>query len=149
MSNDATPELDLTDRSLFRSWTAHSIRYNDLDPLGHVNNAVYSTFLEAGRTAFLQPMFKEYGDGNLDIVLARVIIDYKRELTFPGAVDIGTSVRRIGNTSVQFVNGIFVSGTDVCSATGEAFLVFFDLESRKSTPPPPHIRAALETLLIT
>ena len=141
-------DLDLTDRSIYRSWVAHTIRYNDLDPLGHVNNAVYSTFLEAGRTAFLQPLFKEHGDSHLDVVLARVILDYRRELTYPGKVDIGTSVKRIGNTSVVFVNGVFEEGTETCSATGEAYLVFFDLQTRKSTPPPPRIREALQTLLI-
>ena len=141
-------ELDLTNRSLYRSWVSHTIRYNDLDPLGHVNNAVYSTFLEAGRTAFLQPMFDEYGEGKLDVVIARVILDYRRELTYPGEVDIGTAIKRIGNSSVVFVNGVFKNGTDECSASGEAYLVFFDLVTRKSTPPPPEIRAALETLLI-
>lgn len=142
------PELDLTSRGIYRSWVSHTIRYNDLDPLGHVNNAVYSTFLEAGRTAFLQPMFDQYGDGKLDVVIARVIIDYRRELTYPGEVEIGTAIKRIGNTSVVFVNGVFKKGTDICSATGEAYLVFFDLETRKSTPPPPQIRAALETLFV-
>lgn len=148
MSAPGDAELDLTDRSIYRSWVSHTIRYNDLDPLGHVNNAVYSTFLEAGRTAFLQPMFKEHSHLNLDVVLARVILDYRKELTYPGEVEIGTSIKRIGNTSVVFVNGVFERGTDICSATGEAYLVFFDLKTRKSTPPPPKIRAALDTLLI-
>ena len=148
MSDDSRTDVDLTDRSIYRSWVSHTIRYNDLDPLGHVNNAVYSTFLEAGRTAFLQPMFNQHSDKNLDVVLARVILDYRKELTYPGAVDIGTSVKRIGNTSVVFVNGVFDQDTGACSATGEAYLVFFDLVTRKSTPPPPDIRAALETLLL-
>ncbi len=146
--SSAEQDLDLTDRGIYRSWVMHTIRYNDLDPLGHVNNAVYSTFLEAGRTAFLQPMFDEFGGGKLDVVIARVILDYRRELTYPGEVDIGTAIKRIGNTSVVFINGVFTKGADVCAATGEAHLVFFDLETRRSTPPPPQIRSALETLLI-
>ena len=48
------PAIDLRDRASFRIWTTHTVRYNDQDPLGHVNNAVYSTFLEAGRTALIK-----------------------------------------------------------------------------------------------
>lgn len=148
MSSGDLPELDLTDRSIYRSWVSHTIRYNDLDPLGHVNNAVYSTFLEAGRTGFLQPLFDEHKHLNVDVVLARIILDYRRELRYPGAVDIGTAVKRIGNKSAVFVNAVFEKDTDICSASGEAYLVFFDLVGRKSMVPPPKIRAALETLLI-
>ncbi|MGI9525160.1 MAG: acyl-CoA thioesterase [Hyphomicrobiaceae bacterium] len=149
MSAKQTPDYDLTDRGIYKAWTSHTIRYNDQDTLGHVNNAVYSTFFEAGRTAILQPLFKEHQDRNLDIVLARIIVDYRRELSYPGAVDIGTSIKRIGNTSVVFLNGIFDADSAECSATGEAYLVFFDLVARKSTPPPPKIRELLEKLLIT
>ncbi len=142
------PEFDLTDRDLYRAWVTHTIRYNDLDPLGHVNNAVYSTFLEAGRTAFMQPLLDTYGGGNLDIVIVRLILDYRRELTYPGEVNIGTAVKRIGNTSLVFANGVFKAGSEDCVAAGEAHLVFFDLTTRKSTPPPPEIKAALKDIQI-
>ena len=148
MSGDGLPEIDLKDRSIYRSWVTHTIRYNDLDALGHVNNAIYSTFVEAGRTAFLQPLFDEHKHLNVDVVLARIILDYHRELRYPGAVDIGTAVRRVGNSSVVFVNAIFEKDSDVCCASGEAYLVFFDLINRTSMAPPPKIRAAVESLLI-
>ena len=54
MSKGEKQDINLQDRSIYRAWTTHTIRYNDLDPLGHVNNAIYSTFMEAGRTALLQ-----------------------------------------------------------------------------------------------
>ena len=72
-------ELDLKSRATYPEWVSHTLRYNDQDPLGHINNAVYSTFLEAGRTAFMQPLLDEHGRGRTDIVLARVVIDYLRE----------------------------------------------------------------------
>ncbi|MEM6497844.1 MAG: thioesterase family protein, partial [Pseudomonadota bacterium] len=141
-------QINLQDRSVYRAWTSHSIRYNDLDPLGHVNNAVYSTFVEAGRTALLQPLFKEHAHLNLDTVLVRTVLDFHKELRYPGEVDIGTGVQRIGNTSVVFINGIFQKGTDVCHASGEAYLVFFDLIERKSTRPPQVFRDVLEGIMV-
>lgn len=140
-------EVDLTSRAAFPEWVTHTIRYGDQDTLGHVNNAVYSTFLEAGRTAFLHPFFKSVGDPNIDVVLARVIIDYRRELTFPGNVDIGTCVLKLGTKSVTFGNGVFKGGTDECVATGEAVLVFFDLKERKSIQPPADVRKVLEAMI--
>ncbi|SRR6056297_1761960 len=142
-------DFDLKSRSTYTHWTDHTIRYNDLDVLGHVNNAVYSTFFEAGRTMFMEEMAQEMtGNGrNIDFVLARVTIDFLKELRYPGSVDIGSRVYRIGTKSMSFVNGVFRHDTDECVATCEAVLVFFDLDERASCEPPAKVRAFLEANL--
>ena len=136
-------------RDSYRIWTSHTIRYNDQDPLGHVNNAVYSTFFEAGRTDFIKPMLDDVADEapSLDFVLARITIDFVKELTYPGSVDIGTRVFRLGTKSMTFSNAVFKAGTHECVATCEAILVFFDLERRASCEPPARMRARLEASL--
>ncbi len=145
-NNDANDQPDPRERASFNIWTSHTIRYNDQDPLGHVNNAVYSTFFEAGRTAFIKPMLDEIADETttLDFVLARITIDFIKELGYPGSVDIGTCVRRLGTKSMTFSNGVFKSGTNECVATCDAILVFFDLAQRTSVAPPARLRAMLE-----
>lgn len=147
--SDGSASFDPRARASYRIWTSHSIRYNDQDPLGHVNNAVYSTFFEAGRTAFIKPMLEEIADETttLDFVLARITIDFISELAYPGSVDIGTRVLRLGTKSMTFSNGVFKSGTDACVATCEAILVFFDLEQRASVIPPARLRVMLEASL--
>jgi acyl-CoA thioester hydrolase len=142
-------QYDVRDRSTYRIWTSHTIRYNDQDPLGHVNNAVYSTFFEAGRTDFIKPMLDDISDETttLDFVLARIIIDFVKELPYPGSVDIGTRVLRLGTKSMTFANAVFKGGTNECVATCEAVLVFFDLEHRASCEPPARLRAMLEASL--
>ncbi|MFY0614038.1 MAG: acyl-CoA thioesterase [Hyphomicrobiaceae bacterium] len=143
-NDDARP--DPRQRASFKIWTSHTIRYNDQDTLGHVNNAVYSTFFEAGRTAFIKPMLDEIADETttLDFVLARITIDFIQELNYPGTVDIGTCVHRLGTKSMTFSNGVFKGGTHECVATCEAILVFFDLAQRASVAPPARLRAMLE-----
>ena len=142
-------EIDPRLRATYKIWTSHTIRYNDQDPLGHVNNAVYSTFFEAGRTSFIKPMLDHVADETttLDFVLARITIDFLKELNYPGTVDIGTRVRRIGTKSMTFANGVFKAGTDECVATCDAVLVFFDLTTRSSVEPPARMRAMLEASL--
>jgi acyl-CoA thioester hydrolase len=140
-------EVDPSARASYPAWVSHTLRYNDQDPLGHINNAVYSTFFEAGRTALTQPLLEDSGAANIDTVLVRVVIDYLQELTYPGTVDIGTRVKRIGTKSITFGNGVFKGDTDECVAAGEAVLVFFDTQARKSVEPPTSVRAALESMM--
>jgi acyl-CoA thioester hydrolase len=139
-------QLNPRDRASFNIWTSHTIRYNDQDPLGHVNNAVYSTFFEAGRTDFIKPMLDEIADETttLDFVLARITIDFVQELGYPGSVDIGTRVLRLGTKSMTFSNAVFKSDAIECVATCDAVLVFFDIAQRHSVEPPARLRAMLE-----
>ncbi len=141
--------INTRDHASYSIWTSHTIRYNDQDPLGHVNNAVYSTFFEAGRTHFIKPMLDDVAAEApaLDFVLARITIDFLKELSYPGTVDIGTRVIRLGTKSMTFANGVFKGGTRECVATCDAILVFFDLEKRASVTPPARLRARLEASL--
>ncbi|MGF1651283.1 MAG: acyl-CoA thioesterase [Hyphomicrobiaceae bacterium] len=140
---------DLKNRSSFQHWVTHTIRYNDQDPVGHVNNAAMATFLEQGRTSFIYPLMAKHDDPRLEIVLARLTIDYLRELHFPGTVDIGSRISHVGNKSLKLEHGVFrgeAQGGD-CVTTGECTLVFFDKIDRTSTLPPEALRAELLALL--
>lgn len=144
-----TDALDLTNRSTFQHWVTHTIRYNDQDPVGHVNNAAMATFLEQGRTMFIYPLMRKHADARLEIVLARVVIDYLQELHFPGTVDIGSRVSHVGNKSLKLVHGVFKGEAEggACVTTGECTLVFFDKVDRISTTPPAPLREELIVLM--
>ena len=76
--------------------TVETIRFGDLDRQNHVNNAVFSTFLESGRVIILYG--PEYGliVPDSSFVLARIAIDFLGEMHWPGEVEIGTAVARVG-----------------------------------------------------
>ena len=92
-------DLTLTDRNIFRAWNRVSVRYNDLDPLGHVNNTAMAIFLEQARCELITPMLKAHGR-HLDMVLASTKLDYLHELKYPGIVEIGTIATRVGTKSL-------------------------------------------------
>ncbi len=138
--------FDLKKRATYQHWVTHTLRYNDQDPIGHVNNAVFSTFFEQGRTAFLYPLLKTAAHPHLDIVIARIVIDYLKELHFPGHVEIGSRIARLGSKSFVIAGGVFDGASDVCAATGEATLVFFDTQHRRAVLPPPSVRETFERL---
>lgn len=139
-------EIDLTKRASFPKWLSMPLRYADLDPLGHVNNVAMSVIFEQARVEFVYPLLQARGRSYMEIVLARVEIDYLREITYPGHVEIGTRVERIGAKSVTLVHGVFKGAGDVCAARGRAVLVAFDSRGRTSAPLPPDFKEALEPL---
>ena len=104
-------------------WRQDIIRFADLDVLGHVNNVAYMVYFETGRVAFLEklgrpPRDREHGP---TFVLAHIAADYIEELYYPGTVDIGTSVRHVGNSSFHLGHGIFVDGE--CKAIATSVIV--------------------------
>ncbi len=143
--SDKPDTIDLTSKDTFAHWTEVSIRYSDQDPMGHVNNVAIAQYVEAGRVMYIQRFLDLIAPTTLDFILARVVIDYKNEFMFPGRVEIGGRLTRIGNKSLTTGFGLFLG--DMCVATSESVNVFFDMTTRTSVVPPDEVRAALETEL--
>ena len=139
MSNTKTEALDLTDPATYSHWTRVTIRYGDEDRMGHVNNASYAVWLEASRVDYLQGLYGFHE--HMDIVLARLTVDYLKETTFPGEVQVGARLKSFGNKSLTSVYAVFREG--VCLATCECVNVFFDTHKRVSRVPPDEVRAKL------
>lgn len=139
------PDIDLTRRDSFRHWTPVTIRFCDQDSLGHVNNVALAAYVEAARTAFIYELIRRGGMAGLEFILARVAIDYRRELHYPGAVEVGSRLIRVGNKSITTGYGVF-RGAE-CIASSECVNVFYDMATRKSVVPPASVRAALEAEL--
>ena len=137
-------DIDLTSRSSFSFIESEKLRFSDTDMIGHVNNVAFAALLESGRTAFGHfHLFPNMPDGYL-VVMARVEIDYRRELHWPAVVDIGTRIVAVGNSSYVMGQGVFKG--DLCVATGRTTLVMIDRTQRRSARLPDSYRAVLEGL---
>ncbi len=128
----------------FPFWTEEKLRIADTDLNGHINNGAYGALFEAGRGELLTEIAGPPQARLVAIALARVEIDYLRELHYPGRVRIGTRVARIGGSSFTLQQGIFLGET--CYAAGLSVMVVLDRETRRSAAIPPALRAALERL---
>jgi acyl-CoA thioester hydrolase len=131
-----------TDRASYKIWTYDKLRYNDTDRQGHVNNAVFATFCETGRVAFLYDEKLDLAAPGCEFVVARLAIDFRAELYFPGKVDIGTRVLRTGRSSFVFGQGVFKD--DLCVATAESVGVQMNKETRHAQQLTPAMIAWLE-----
>jgi len=137
--NGETTGLRLED---FAGQAYDKLRYGDTDRQGHVNNAVFATFMETGRVELIynpdDPLLEE----GFSFVLAKLDINYIAEVLWPGTVEIGTRVTRVGRSSVSMQQAVFQAGK-LC-ASAETVVVHFDQTTRKSHPFSEGQRAKLE-----
>lgn len=138
MSPPKTPES-------YPFWTMDKIRYGDTDKLGHVNNAVFATFLETGRVDMLCHPTMTLNDPGTAYVLARLACDFHGEVHWPGEVKIGTRIASVGRSSLQLQQ--LVLQDDKAVASGETVLVQMDEVTRKSRSFSPELREKLEIMV--
>lgn len=133
-------------RSDYASWTSDTIRFADTDKLGHVNNAAFSTFLESGRVHFLLDPKKPLSQPGTSFVIAKLILDFKAEMHWPGQAHIGTRCKSIGRSSFV-LEQVIMQDDNVC-ALAETVMVMFDEATRKSTPLPGSAIARLKEIQV-
>jgi acyl-CoA thioester hydrolase len=123
------------------------IRWRDVDALRHVNNAVYATYFEECRDGWVEHVLG--ADAPWDYVLARVAIDFRRELRLEdGRVVVSCRLARIGRSSMTLHEEIRTLAGE-SAAESEAVIVARDRDSGRSRPFSEDERAALERVLAT
>jgi acyl-CoA thioester hydrolase len=120
------------------------IRWRDVDAYRHVNNAVYLTYLEEARDAWVEKVLGAVSENTWDFVLARVAIDYEAELRLDdGAVVVACLLESIGRSSVRTVEEVRREDGTV-SAKASAVVVARDPGSGRARPLTDAERQALE-----
>lgn len=119
-----------------------TVRFRDLDAFGHVNNAVYATYLEAARIAYLLELtgasLTEIG-----IILAEQTISYKRPAYFGERLGIGVRVNMFGTKSFTMEYMVARAGDGAMIATGQSVQVAYDYATARTIAVPEALRAAV------
>jgi acyl-CoA thioester hydrolase len=138
-----------TYRADYRRFLAIPTRWMDNDTYGHVNNVAYYSYFD---TAVNEHLIRE---GGLDIragpamgLVVETRCLFHRPLSFPQIIDAGLRVTKLGNSSVIYDIGLFERGADGPAATGYFAHVWVQRSTRRPTPVPAAIRAALGPLLV-
>ena len=122
-------------------WVDETVRYADLDVMGHVNNKAFGTYYESARVAYMMKNGLAVASDE-GMALARIEIDYRAEILFPAALRIGLRPLRVGRSSVTLAGAVFNGA--VCASTSIAILVRFNTIQRKSMSFTDEQRARLE-----
>ena len=119
-------------------WTEDVLRFGDTDANGHINNALFATLCESGRVNLFRTRFDPTLPKNRFFVIARLGIDFRAELNFPGSVRTGTWITRLGRSSVSLAQ-VILSG-DKLAAEADAVCVLMDGATRRPMPYPDETR---------
>jgi len=117
------------------------MRYGDIDAMGHLNNAVYVQYLETSRVALMRDL--GVPDREDRSVIARLELDYRREVRWEQAVTVESLIERVGRTSWTVVSRVLADG-EPC-AYARTVQVRVDRAHRPETLPDS-LRAALAPL---
>ena len=130
--------------SAFRFRHQVQVRFRDCDLLGHVNNAVYFTYLEEARLAYWREITGDSAyTGSPGLILARAECDFIRPVRVSERIDVWLGTTRIGRTSFTLdCEMLDERGSPV--AKGKAVMVAYDYSSAKPITVPDWCRARLE-----
>lgn len=124
-----------------------STRWEDEDIYGHINNVVYYSFFDTAVNGYLIEA------SGVDIrmidavgLVAETRCEFLRELRFPGDVQAGLAIERLGSSSIVYRIGLFQGDSDEPAAIGRFVHVYVDSGTRAVTPVPDVIRQAVEPL---
>jgi len=110
-------------------------RWRDLDAFGHVNNAVFATYIETARGTLFKKWDLPYDGKGKSLTVAAITINYHKQLKHPTNIIIGQSISRIGNTSFDVLSALFdEQNTLEPIATSKVVIVCFDFDKQKSVP---------------
>lgn len=115
------------------------VRFGDLDSLGHVNNAVYATYLESARIAYYQELTGLPLEG-LNLILAELTISYKAPAFYRDRLAIGVRVSSFGTKSFVMEYAVARAGDEALLATSRSVLVCYDYAAGRTVPVPEEVR---------
>lgn len=111
-----------------------TLRFADTDRNGHITSSVFAICCQSGRLGLLSDPSRGAEPPHAQFVLASLQLDYVRELHWPGTVEIGTRIERIGRSSVTLTQALFQAGR--CAAIARSVAVLMDANTRRSRPIP-------------
>jgi acyl-CoA thioester hydrolase len=117
-----------------------AVTFRDLDVLGHVNHAVYFTYMETARTNFFVDLLQLASPQGLPVILAEATCSYQAPLFFGEQVVVGVGISRFGGKSFDMVYRID-GGDGRLAAVGKTIMVMYDYGAGQTIPVPDDLKA--------
>ena len=117
------------------------VRFRDLDPMGHVNNAVFLTYLEQARVTLFSELGAATALEDMNMIVARVEIDFKAPVRLGQEVEVSVRASRFGTKSFDLEYALRVDGELVAEA--RSVQVAYDYKRREPVPVPADWREKL------
>ncbi|HEY7789004.1 MAG TPA: thioesterase family protein [Vicinamibacterales bacterium] len=128
---------------------AIEVRFRDCDPMGHVNHAVFLTYLEQARFAYWRAVSHNTPGPGAGIIIARVECDFRAPILMGDPIDVRLWVSEIGRSSFMLDYEIVRLTDERVVATARTVIVAYDYSAGRSVPIPDDMRARLEQARLT
>jgi acyl-CoA thioester hydrolase len=124
------------------------VQWGDQDAFRHVNNTVYVRWFESSRISYSRKvgLWELIEAENIGPILASIHCDYRRPLTYPDTVKVGSRIVKVGRTSLTMEHRVVALSSGLVAAEGMAVLVLYDYNKAEPCPIPDPIRRAIEAL---
>jgi acyl-CoA thioester hydrolase len=120
-----------------RHRTPLQVRFRDTDAFGHVNNAVFFTYIELARIRYLLDVLQPAEPfDRMPLILARVELDFRSPILFGEDVEVQTRVNRIGRSSIGMSHRMTAGADRRLVGEAQSVLVTYDYASAKPMPVP-------------
>lgn len=125
----------------YRHRTTLQVRFRDIDAFGHVNNAVFLSYLELARIRYLLDVLRPAAPfDRLPLILARVELDFRSPIAFGEEVPVDTRVDRVGRTSFAMSHRMTALPEGRLVGDAQTVLVTYDYASARPIPVPDEWR---------
>lgn len=120
------------------------VRFRDCDSMGHVNHAVFLSYLEQARFAYWRAVSHTTPGPGAGIIIARAEVDFRAPIFMGDPIEVRLWVHEIGRSSFTLEYEILRRPDDRIMATARTVIVAYDYAAGKSIPIPDDLRARLE-----
>jgi acyl-CoA thioester hydrolase len=131
----------------YRFFHPMEVRYGDLDPQGHLNNAKYLTYLEQARVRYwveLGLFTKDQSFADIGVIIADIHIKYQAPVFWGTSVKIGVRTAKVGNKSLTVEQCVIDETNAHTYAIGEVILVAYDYAKHETMPVPAEWRSRID-----
>ena len=140
---DATP-MPAPSLSDFAVTSVEKLRFADTDRSGHITNAVFAACCQNARMELLCDPQRVPVPPNTQFVIAKLVLEFRSEMHWPGTVEVGTRVEWISRSSIMLAQGLFAEQR--CIVIAESVVALVDTSTRRSMHLPVATVDALRSL---
>jgi acyl-CoA thioester hydrolase len=126
--------------------SSDKVRYGDTDRQGHVNNIIFAQYLETGRVELIYDAKLALADEGCSFVIAKLVLEFRAELQWPGLIEIGTGVVSVGKSSMSLRQALFQNGK--CAAVAETVIVHISGATHRGHPLSAQAIEKLQKLMV-
>jgi len=119
------------------------LRFNDVDKFGHVNNTVYFTYYDLGKTDYFSTVYPALNWEKDGIVAVHIEADFISQIQVNNPIAVQTAIIEIGNKSLTMIQRVIDTKTQEVKCWGKSIMVAFDLEKQDSMEIPEDWKEAI------